>query len=145
MHPDERSRDDQEQQPEAALPDAGQIVEGTEGDRQNEAAEAADETDDSADGADAIGVVDGDVLVDCCLAEAHEEAEHERNHDEAEQAHPRRELDRAADAFDDILRRRIGQDERANDRDDERPVHDRAGAIAVGEMSAVGTEQRCRD
>ena len=77
MHPHQRDGDDQEQQPEAALPDAGQVVERAEGDRQDEAAEAADQTDDAADRADAVGIVDRDVLVDRRLAEAHEEAEHE--------------------------------------------------------------------
>ena len=49
MHPDERHGDDQEQQHEAAGPDAGQIVEHAEGDRQHEAAEAADHADQAAD------------------------------------------------------------------------------------------------
>ena len=71
------TRGDQEQQHEAAGPDAGQIVEHAEGDRQNEAAETADHADQPADRADIVRVVDRDVLVDRRLAQAHEEAEHE--------------------------------------------------------------------
>ena len=77
MHPHQRHGNDEEQQPEAALPDARQIVERAEGDGQDEAAKAADKTDDATDRADAIRIIDGDVLVDRRLAEAHEEAEHE--------------------------------------------------------------------
>ena len=67
----------EEQQHEAARPDAGQVVQRAEGDRQHEAAEAADHADQAADRADVVGVVDGNVLEDRRLAEAHEEAEHE--------------------------------------------------------------------
>jgi hypothetical protein len=82
VHPHQRDGNDQEQQPEAALPDAGQVVERAEGDGQHEAAETANETDHAAHRADAIGIVDGDVLVDGGLAQAHEEAEHEDDDDE---------------------------------------------------------------
>ncbi len=41
VHPDCRCRDDGEEQPEAALPDAREIVERAEGDRQDEATETA--------------------------------------------------------------------------------------------------------
>ena len=145
VHPDQRDGDDQEQQPEAALPDAGQIVQRAEGDRQDEAAKTADEADDAADRADAVGIIDRDVLVDGRLAEAHEEAEHEGDDDEADDAHARGERHRAANALDHIVRRRIGQDEGAHDRDEEGPVHDAAGAELVGEMPAIGAEDRGRD
>ena len=79
--------DEQEQQHEAALPDAGEVVEHAEGDRQHEAAEAADQADEAADRADMFGIVDRDVLVDRRLAQAHEEAEHEHHHDEGDEAH----------------------------------------------------------
>ena len=46
-------------------------------DRQHKAAEPADQADDAADRADMLRVVDGDVLVDRRLAQAHEEAQHE--------------------------------------------------------------------
>jgi hypothetical protein len=74
-------RDDHEQQHEAAGPDAGEVVQHAEGDRQDEAAEAADHADEAADRADVVRVVDRDVLVDRRLAEAHEEAEHEHRDD----------------------------------------------------------------
>ena len=74
--------DEQEQQHEAARPDAGQIVEHAERDRQHEAAEPADHADEAADRADIVRVIDRDVLVDRGLAQAHEEAEHEDQHDE---------------------------------------------------------------
>ena len=53
-----------------------------------------------------------------------------------------RELYRAADALHNVVRRRIRQDEGADDRHHERPVHDGAGAVAIGEMPAVGPEDR---
>ena len=62
---------------EAALPDAGQVIEHAEQDRQNKAAEPADQADHAADRADVLRVVDGDMLVDCSFAEAHEEAQDE--------------------------------------------------------------------
>ncbi len=86
MHPDKRTDGDQEQQHEAARPDAGEVVEHAEGDRQHEAAEAADHADEAADRADIVRVVDRDVLVDRGLAEAHEEAEHEDRHGEGDDA-----------------------------------------------------------
>src|SRR5690606_20328242 len=112
MHPHERDGDDEKEQPEAALPYARQVVERAESDRQHEAAEAADQSDNATNRADAIGVVDRDVFVDRSLTEAHEEAQYEGGDDEADEAHAGRKSDGAADTFDDVLSRRIGQDER---------------------------------
>jgi hypothetical protein len=55
MHPGERDRDEHEQQHEAAGPDAGEVVQRAEGDRQHEAAEPADHADEAADRADVFG------------------------------------------------------------------------------------------
>jgi len=142
VHPYQRDRCDAEQRHEAALPDAGQVVEHSEQDRQHEAAEPADHADKAADGAHVIGIIDRDVLVDRGLAEAHEKAEHEDDYDEGgnTRRHPERDL--PLDAVDDIGRRRIGQDERADDRDEERPVHDASRAVLVRKMAAIGAEDR---
>jgi hypothetical protein len=43
------------------------------------------------------------------------------------------------------VRRRVGQDEGADDADEEGPVHDAARAELVGEVSAIGTEDRGGD
>ncbi len=82
VHPDQRGRDQSEQQHEATGPDAGEVVERAERDRQHEAAEPADHADETADRADTVGVIDRDMLVDRGLAEAHEESQHEHDHDE---------------------------------------------------------------
>ena len=79
--------DQHEQQHEAAGPQAGEIVERAERDRQHEAAEPADHADETADGADIFRIIDRDVLVDRGLAQAHEEAEHEHDHGERHDAH----------------------------------------------------------
>ena len=94
----EAGGDDREKQHEAARPDAGEIVERAEGDRQDEAAEAADHADEAADRADVLRVVDRNVLVDRGLAEAHEEAEHEGNRDEGDRPDLEVEIDRTVDA-----------------------------------------------
>ncbi len=93
MHPDQRARHQQEQQHEAAGPEAGQIDQRAERDRQHEAAEPADHADQTADGADIIRIIDRDVLVDGGLAQRHEEAEHEHRHRERHQAHLQMEAD----------------------------------------------------
>ncbi len=138
VHPDRGRDDDGEEQPEAALPDAREVVQRAEGDGQDEAAEAAHEAHHAAHRADAAGVVDGDVLVDRRLAEAHEEAKDEGDDDEADQAHPRREGDGSLDAFHHVGGGRIGEHEGAGDRDQEGPVHYAPRAVLVGEMPAIG-------
>ena len=144
VHPHERHRRDGEQRHEAALPHAGQVVEHAEQDRQHEAAEAADQADHAADGAHVVGVVDRDVLVDRGLAEAHEEAEHEHDHGEGEEPGLEPERHRPADALHDVFGRRVGEDEASRHRDAERPVHDAARAVLVGEYAAVDAEQARR-
>ena len=141
VHPDERSRDEQEEQHEATRPQPGEIVEDAEQDGQNEAAEPADHADGAAHGADAVGVIYGDVLVDRGLAERHEEAEHEDRRDESDDPHFQMERDRTLDAAHGIVGRRIGQDEGAGDGGEQAPVHHPAGAVAVGEMTSVGPQQ----
>src|SRR5262245_29302521 len=86
VHPQEAGNDDQKEQHEAARPDAGEVVQRAECDRQDEAAKPTDHAHKTADGADALRVIDRDVLVDRGLAEAHEEAEHEGDDDEGERA-----------------------------------------------------------
>ena len=132
---------DGEQRHEAALPDAGEVVEQAEQDRQHEAAEAADQADHAADRAHVVWVVDRDVLVDRRLAEAHEEAEHEHDHREGEQPGLEPERHGPADALHDVFGRRIGQQEAGGDRHAERPVHHPARAVLVGEHAAVDAEQ----
>ena len=95
MHPDQRAGHQQEQQHEAAGPEAGQVDQRTECDREHEAAEAADHADQPADGADVVRIVDRDVLVDGGLAQRHEEAEHEHGHRERHQPHFQMEADGA--------------------------------------------------
>ncbi len=144
VHPERRDGDDHEEQPEAALPHAGEIVQRAEGDGQDEAAEATHEAHHATHCADATGIIDRDVLVDRRLAEAHEETQHESRDDEAAEAHPRREAHRPTNAIHHVARRRIGQDEGADDRDQEGPVHDRPRTVFVGEVPAIGAENRSR-
>ncbi len=106
-----------EEQHEAARPDAGQVVERAEGDRQDEAAEPADHADQAADRADVVRVVDRDVLVDGGLAEAHEEAEHAGDRDEGDRADLEVEGDRAVDAAHAVVGRRQRQDQRQRRRE----------------------------
>ena len=75
VHPEEGRGNDCEEQQEAARPEAREVLQRAERDREDEAAEPADHPDEAADRADIVGVVDRDVLVDRGLAEAHEEAE----------------------------------------------------------------------
>ena len=145
VHPDERGDHDAEHQPEAALPDAGQVIERTERDRQHEAAQATDHSDHAAHRADAVGIINRDVLEDRCGAEAHEEAEHEGDGHEAEDAERGAERHRPVDALHHVLGRRIRQDERARGRDAERPVHEPARTELVGEVAAIGAEDRRRN
>ena len=145
MHPDQGDGDDGKQQPEAALPDAGQVVQRAEGDRQDEPAQSAHQPDHATDGADPAGIIDRDMLVDRGLAQAHEEAQHERHRHEAGHAHRQAEADRAMDALHHIGCGRIGQDEGADHRDREGPVHDPPRAELVRQMAAIGAKHRRRD
>ena len=145
VHPDQRTGGDEEQQHEAAGPDAGEIVERAEGDRQHEAAETADHADQAADRADIVRVVDRDMLVHRGFAQAHEEAEHENQAGEGDDTGRHVEVQRAIDGLHDIVGGRIGQDEGDQRRDAEHPVHDAARAIAVGQHAAIDAEQACRD
>ena len=95
MHPQQRAAGNEEQQHEAAGPDAGEVVERAEGDRQHETAEAADHADQPADRTDIVRVVDRDVLVHRGFAQAHEEAEHEDQAGEGDDAGRHVEVDRA--------------------------------------------------
>src|SRR5262249_27717301 len=123
VHPQERSRDEQEKQHEATSPYTSKIVERAEGDGKNEAAKPADHADETADRADVVRIVDGDVLVDGGLAESHEEAEHEHHDREWDDAHFHMEGNRAGDAAHHIVGRWIGQYEGADHRDLKSPVH----------------------
>ena len=58
-----------------------------------------------------FGVIDRDMLVHGRLAQLHEEAEHENQHDEGWQAHARCEADRPVDTAHDVLGGRVGQQE----------------------------------
>ena len=142
MHPQERDGDDAEQEHEAARPHTRHVEKRTEGDRQDEASEAADHADQAADRPHMVGIVDRDVLVDRGLAERHEEAEHEDQHDERHQAEAGREGDRPAYAVDDVVGVGIGQHEGHDGRHAEGPVHDPPGAVLVGQMAAIGAEDR---
>lgn len=145
MHPDEGDRDQKEQEREGTGPDAGEVVQHAETDRQNEAAKPADHADQTAHGTDVVRVIHRDMLEDRRLAKAHEEAQHEDQNDEGHQPHRGAEDDRAVDPLDPVGRGRIGQQEAAQDRDAEGPVHDAACAMAVGQMPAIGPEQARRD
>ena len=92
-----------------------------------------------------LGIVDRDVLVDRRFSQAHEEAEHEDQAGEGDDAGRHVEMDRAVDALHDIIGRRIGQNERDQRRDAKHPVHDAARAIAVGQDAAIGAEQARRN
>jgi hypothetical protein len=107
VHPDQRGGDHGEQQPEAALPNPGKVIQQAERDRQHEATEAADQPNHASHGADAAGIVDRDVLVHGRLAQAHEEAKDEGGHHEAENAQSGREGQRAMDALHHVAGRRI--------------------------------------
>ena len=131
MHPRQRRHDDEEEQHEAARPQTREVEQRAEGNRQNEAAETTDQADQTADGADVVRIVDRDVLVDRRLPESHEEAENEDGDDEAEEAHLEMEAAITLRRVNDIVRRRIREKKRADDRDQEGPVHHRPGAVAV--------------
>jgi hypothetical protein len=145
VHPHQRHRADDEQQHEAGGPDADDVVQRAEGDRQDEAAQAADQPDHATHGADTARVVDRDVLVDRRLAEAHEEAEAHGQQHEGHEAERDVELDRAADAADDVVRGGIAQAEGADHRTDEGPVHHLPRAVLVGERAAEDSEHRAGD
>ena len=144
MHPDQRAGGNCEQQHEAALPDAGQIIQGAERDGQDEAAKAADHADKAADRADILWIIDRDMLEDRSLAQAHEKAEHEDQDDKGHRTGRQPETDRPVDAINHIGRRRIRQQEGGDDRYQERPVHDLAGTDLVRQMAAIDPEQRRR-
>ena len=80
------------------------------------------------------------MLEDSGLAERHEEAKHEHRHRERHQPNFQMEADRATDRLHQIVGRRIGQNEGADDRDEECPVHHAAGAVAIRKMAAIGPE-----
>ena len=69
VHPRQRAGDHHEQQHEAAGPDAGQVIEYTKGNRQDEAAEATNHAHHAAHRADVLRVVHRDVLVHRRLAQ----------------------------------------------------------------------------
>ncbi len=129
------------------VPDAGEVVRAApNGDRQDEAAQATDQPDDATDRADAVRVVDRDVLVHRRLAQAHEEAEDEDQHDEADHADDQAEGDRPADALHDVVGRRVGQDE--GDRPPRRRSVQymmRRAPKLVRQMPAIGAEDRWRE
>src|ERR1700712_3444408 len=81
MHPEERNHNDSEEQEKATRPKPGNVLEDAERDRHDEATQAAHHPDDAADSADVLRIVGWDVLVDGCLAEAHEEAEDKEDYD----------------------------------------------------------------
>ena len=145
MHPDQRAGDQREQQHEAAGPQTGEIEQRAERDRQHETAKAADHADEAADRADILGVIDGDVLVDRGLAERHEEAQHEHRDGERYKPHLEVKGARSRDRAHHIIGRRVGENERAGDRDHEGPIHDPARAVAVRQMSAIGAEHAGRE
>ncbi len=141
MHPGERGAHDEEQQHEAAGPQSRQVEQGAKGDRQHKTAEAADHADKAADRSDVFRIIDGYVFVDGGLAERHEEAKHKDCDDEALQAHFHVKRRGAMRGSHDVIGGRIRQDEGAKDSDEEGPIHDRARAIAVGQMAAIGAKQ----
>ncbi len=145
MHPDQCAGHQEEQQHEATGPQAGEIVQRAECDRQHEAAEPADHADEAADRTDVLRIVNRDVLVDGGLAQRHEEAEHEHGDEKRHHAHFHVEVHGAGRGADDVVGWRIGQHEGADHRDEERPVHHPPRAIAVGEMAAIGAEHARRE
>ncbi|MCY1408149.1 hypothetical protein D9M71_234660 [compost metagenome] len=144
VHPQQGAGGDQEQQHEAALPDADHVVEHAEGQRQQEAAEAADHAHQATDHADVVRVVGGDVLEHRRLAQGHEEAQHRDDQGEAYQAEGHRELDLAAYPGDRVAGRRIAEQEGAQRRYAQGPVHHPARAVAVGQPAAEDAEHRRR-
>ncbi len=141
MHPGERAERDQEEQHETAGPQAGQVEQHAKDDRQDEAAESTDHADQAPDRTNAARIIDRDVLEHRRLAERHEKAENEDRDGEADQAHFGMEGDRPIDALNDVVGRRIGEDEGGGDGDQEGPVHHAARAVDVREVAAIGTEQ----
>ena len=78
------------------------------------------------------------------LAQAHEEAKRKERGDEGPEPHAGREGDDAVLALNDIIGRRVGQHEQEQHGKAEGPVHDRPRAELVGQVPAIGTEQRGR-
>ena len=68
MHPGQGNAYQREQHHEAARPDAGEITDRTENDRQNESAETTDHANHSADRTDMTGIINRNMLVNGGLA-----------------------------------------------------------------------------
>jgi hypothetical protein len=114
VHPDQRHPDHAVHQHEGRGADAGEVDQGAEHDRQQEAAEAADQADDAGDDADVVGVLVGDVLEHAGLAEGEGDADGEQQGGEDFRA----EMDavdlRAGHGLHGELGLRIGHDEQAD-------------------------------
>ncbi len=141
MHPQQGGHHQHEQQHEATAPQAGEIQQHAESQRQQKPAQATDHADHAADRADVVGVILRDVFVHCRLAQGHEDAEDEHQQHEENRADGQRERDVAFVAVDYVIGGRVGQDEGAGGGDDEGEVHDRARAVAVRQPAAVGAKQ----
>src|SRR5690606_1533159 len=87
VHPDKRDGYKQKEESETRRPDPCQVEQHAEHERQDETAETADHPDKAADSADMLGIVDGDVLEDRRVAEAHEEAKHGDHENKGNQPH----------------------------------------------------------
>ena len=66
-------------------PNAGEIVQHAESDRQHEAAETADHADKATNCTDVVRIIDRDMFEDRGFAEAHKEAKHEDDDGESDQ------------------------------------------------------------
>jgi hypothetical protein len=145
MHPDHRDQHQHEQRHEAAGPQPGQVEQGAEQDRQNEAAQAADHADQTAHRADMLRVVDRDVLVDRRLAQGHEETEHEDDDDETGQPHFEVEREGLLHPVHHVVGRWIGEQKGGDDGDEEGPVEHPPRAVGIGEVATIGAEEAGRN
>ena len=144
MHPGQSDGDDSGKQHEAACPHADDVVHDAEAYGKHKASQSTDQADDSADRSDMLRVVDGDVLVDRRLAERHEESENDGQDHKQPERNGYVEDDGSIDASDDVIGRRVRKDESAQDACDERPIHNGAGTVFVGEPPAEGAEDAAR-
>ena len=145
MHPDHRDQHQHEQRHEAAGPQPGQVEQGAEQDRQNEAAQAADHADQTTHRADMLRVVDRDVLVDRRLAQGHEETEHEDDDDETGQPHFEVEREGLLHPVHHVVGRWIGEQKGGDDGDEEGPVEHPPRAVGIGEVATIGAEEAGRN
>src|SRR5690606_24245605 len=96
MHPRQGDGHHQEQEHEAALPYADDVIQHAEGQWEQKTTQTTDHADDPTDRADMAGIIGRDMLENGRLAQRHEEAEYDGQQYEHGQTHAETEADVAA-------------------------------------------------